>query len=217
MNVYVNKYKKLRYNLFKKRCQLCFAYKLALAFSFACLTGLLAQLRFYLPWTPVPITGQVFAVLLTGVLLGRWGGISQTMYIGFGAIGMPWFAGLNGGLAYLTGPTGGYILGFAAAAFFLGYLTDRYVKSRVFANMLALMFFATFVLIYIPGLLCLYIWTGNSVSLWELLTIGMLPYIAGDLLKISAAATIAAAVTPKQAYNGEVDAKNGERDEGKTP
>ncbi|HEC82012.1 MAG TPA: biotin transporter BioY [Thermoplasmatales archaeon] len=207
MNIYINKYKQLRYNLFKKRYELGFTHQLILAFSFACLTGLLAQLRFYLPWTPVPITGQVLAVLLSGVLLGRWGGISQIMYVGFGITGVPWFAGLNSGLTYITGPTGGYIIGFVIAAFFLGYFTDKYVKSRVFTNMLALMFFATFVLIYVPGLTQLYFWTGYSVSPSKLLMIGMLPYVAGDILKISAAAAIATALTPKQSYNTEVDAE----------
>lgn len=207
VTVYINKYKRLRYNFFKWRYELNYVHKLLLAFGFACLTGLLAQLRFYLPWTPVPITGQVFAVLLTGVTLGKWGGISQSMYAGFGALGVPWFAGLNSGLAYIAGPTGGYILGFVIAAFFLGYFTDKYIRSRSFFNMFMLMLFATFVLIYIPGLIHLYLWMGASAGLWELLMVGVIPYVAGDLVKVGVAATVATGVTPKQSYNGEVDAE----------
>jgi len=115
--MYMDKYKYARYNSFKWRYELNLLYKITLAIGFACLTGLLAQFRFYLPGSPVPITGQTFAVLIAGILLGKWGGISQGMYVGFGAMGVPWFAGMNAGLAYLLGPTGGYIIGFIFAAF----------------------------------------------------------------------------------------------------
>jgi biotin transport system substrate-specific component len=94
ITVYVDKYKRIRYDFFKWRYELELVNKVVLAFGFACLTGLLAQVRFYLPWTPVPITGQTFAVMLAAILLGRyWGGISQGMYVGIGAAGAPWFAG----------------------------------------------------------------------------------------------------------------------------
>jgi hypothetical protein len=67
INMYINNYKNLRYNYFKWRYELNIVNKLILASFFACLTGLLAQLRFYLPGTPVPVTGQVFGVILAGV------------------------------------------------------------------------------------------------------------------------------------------------------
>jgi len=177
ITMYMDKYKDARYNFFKWRYELELLHKISLAFAFACLTGLLAQFRFYLPGTPVPVTGQVFAVFLAGILLGKWGGVSQCMYAGLGVMGIPWFAGLNGGIAYIAGPTGGYIIGFIVAAFFLGYFMDRYIRSRGFFSMLALMLFATFVLIYIPGLIQLYLWMGASIGIWELLMIGMIPYM----------------------------------------
>ena len=100
-------------DIFRWRYELSIPKKLTLALGVAILTGLLAQLRFYLPWSPVPLTGQTFSVLLAGVMLGTWwGGISMAIYAGIGAAGVPWFQGLNGGLAYLVGPTGGYIVGF---------------------------------------------------------------------------------------------------------
>jgi biotin transport system substrate-specific component len=210
MTVYVDKYKRIRYNFFKWRYELELVNKVILAFGFACLTGLLAQVRFYLPWTPVPITGQTFAVMFTAILLGRyWGGISQGMYVGIGAAGVPWFAGWHGGIGAITGPTGGYLIGFIIAALFLGYYVDKYIRSRYFLRMLALMLFTNFVIIYGFGLLHLYTWLsfvkGSSVDLWELLMDGAIPFIIGDVTKVVAAAAIAKGITPKQAYNSEVD------------
>jgi biotin transport system substrate-specific component len=206
INMYLDKYKNARFNFFKWRYELELLHKISLAFAFACLTGLLAQFRFYLPGTPVPVTGQVFAVFLAGILLGKWGGISQCMYAGFGVAGIPWFAGLNGGFAYIVGPTGGYVVGFIFAAFFLGYFMDKYIRSRGFFSMLALMLFATFVLIYVPGLIQLYFWMGTSIGIWELLMVGMIPYIAADIIKAVIAASIAKGITPKRSYGREVDA-----------
>jgi biotin transport system substrate-specific component len=107
------KYESAKYDFFKWRFESKFAKKLVLAFFFACLTGIFAQLRFYLPYTPVPITGQVFAVLLSGVILGNlYGGISQGLYAALGVAGVPWFSGGKAGLEIFTGVTGGYIIGF---------------------------------------------------------------------------------------------------------
>lgn len=200
INLYLDKYKFLRYNFFKWRYELEFINKIFLSLFFACIIGLLAQIRFFLPNSPVPITGQVFGVFLAGLLLGKWGGVSQFMYTGLGVIGVPWFAGLNSGFAYLFGPTGGYLIGFILAAFFLGYISDRYVKLRGFLPMLALMTIATFIMIYIPGLIVLYIWMGSSIGIIELIMIGMAPYIAVDIIKAVIVAFIAKGITPKKSY-----------------
>lgn len=207
--MYVNKYKYARYTFFKWRYELDVVHKVVLALSFACLTGLLAQVRFYLPWSPVPLTGQTFAVLLSAVILGKWwGGISQGLYLGIGLAGMPWFAGLHSGLGVLTGATGGYLIGFVVAAFFLGYCVDHYIKSRNYLAMFALMMFANFVIVFGIGLIGLYGWlslSGISVDLWGLLLMGLLPFLVGDIIKIGIAAAIAGSITPKQAYGREVD------------
>lgn len=199
-----------KYNVFRWRYELSMAKKLALALGMACLTGLVAQVRFPLPWSPVPVTGQTFAVLLAGVLLGRWwGGVSLAIYAGLGAVGIPWFAGWSSGLSYLAGPTGGYIIGFILAALFLGHFTDTFIRSRSFLSMLALMLFANFVLVYVPGLLQFGLWLnwvkGEPVTLITLLGMGAIPFIAGDITKAIIAAVIARGITPKLAYNGEVD------------
>jgi biotin transport system substrate-specific component len=209
INMYVNKYKHARYTFFKWRYQLELYNKVILAISFACLTALLAQLRFYMPGSPVPLTGQTFAVVLSAVILGKWwGGISQSIYLGVGMAGIPWFAGMNGGFAYLAGPTGGYLIGFVLAAFFLGYCVDTYVRSRKYWTMFALMFFANFGIVFGFGLLQLYAWfslSGASVDLWGLLLMGLIPFIIGDTVKIAVAAGIASGITPKQAYGKEID------------
>ena len=197
-------------DVFRWRYELSIPKKLALAVGIACLTGLAAQVRFLLPWSPVPVTGQTFAVLLAGVLLGRWwGGISLAIYTGLGVAGVPWFTGWGSGLGYLAGPTGGYIIGFILAALFLGHLTDKYIRSRSFLSMLGLMLFANFILIYIPGLLQLGLWfglvKGEPAAVSSLLTMGALPFIAGDITKAVLAAVVARGVTPKSAYNGEAD------------
>ena len=199
-----------KYDAFKWRYELTIPKKLVLSLGMAALIGILAQVRFYLPWSPIPITGQTFAVLLVGVLLGRWwGGVSLVIYAGLGAVGLPWFAGLNGGLAYLAGPTGGYIVGFILATLFVGYFTDKYVRSRSFVSMFTIMLVANFILIYIPGLVQLHFWLslvkGEAVAFYPLLMMGAIPFIAGDVIKAAAAAAIARGVTPKRAYGKEMD------------
>lgn len=201
----LDKYKDVRYNLFKWRCEASLIHKIILAFAMACVTGIAAQVRIPLPWTPVPISAQTFAVLLSGVLLGGWyGGLSQVFYIGAGIAGVPWFSGGGSGIAYISGPTGGYIIGFILAALFIGYFIDRFVRARGFFAIFVLMFFANFVLIHLPGLLQLSVVTGVR-NIYKLLSMGTLPFIVGDVAKVLAAAALAKGITPKQAYNGEVD------------
>ncbi|UCG55438.1 MAG: biotin transporter BioY [Dehalococcoidia bacterium] len=204
---------KARYDIFRWRYELTVPKKIVLALGVACLVGLLAQVRFYIPWSPVPITGQTFAVLLAGVVMGkRWGGISLAIYALLGIAGVPWFspqAGMAifsaGGINHLVGPTGGYIIGFILAALFLGFFTDRYLRARGFFNMLGLMLFANFALIYIPGLIWLGIWlnmvSGTSTTIPAIITIGATPFIVGDILKVVAAATVAKSITPKEDYS----------------
>ncbi len=194
-----------KYDVFRWRYELSTLKKFALALGIAGIVGLLAQVRFPLPWSPVPITGQTFAVLLVGALLGRWwGGVSLAIFGGLGWMGVPWFSGWASGIM----ATGGYIIGFILAGLFLGFFVDKYVRSRSFLSMLGLMLFANFILIYVPGLVWLWLWlraAGTSATFIALLGMGVLPFIAGDITKAVAAAAIARGVTPKQAYNGEVD------------
>jgi len=201
----LDKYKDVRYNLFKWRCEASLIHKIILAFAMACFTGIAAQVRIPLPWTPVPISAQTFAVLLSGVLLGGWyGGLSQVFYIGAGIAGIPWFSGGGSGIAYISGPTGGYIIGFILASLFIGYFIDRFVRARSFFVIFVLMLFANFVLIHLPGLLQLSVVTGVR-NIYKLLSMGTLPFIVGDVAKVLAAAALAKGITPKQAYKEGVD------------
>jgi biotin transport system substrate-specific component len=111
------------------------AVELAAATAFAALTALGARAQVHLPFTPVPVTGQVFCVLLSGAVLGaRLGFISQVQYLAAGAAGLPVFA-YGGGL---LGPTGGYLVGFPLAAAVVGVLSARADarKSVLFASCL---------------------------------------------------------------------------------
>lgn len=207
----VTRYKELRYNFFKWKYESSFAYKLLLALFFAGLTGLGAQVKIYLPFTPVPITGQVFFVLLTGVLLGRYAGLSQGLYVGLGAIGMPWFApkaGMpmfsNGGLSILTGVTGGYLIGFVVAASVIGWFVDRFVRVRTISFQFCLLLFGVAV-IYALGALQLSFFLGTGFQ--DTVLKGVLPFIPGDIIKALGALVLAIALLPKESYNGEVDAK----------
>jgi biotin transport system substrate-specific component len=203
-NVFEN-YESARYNFFKWRFESTFLNKMALALGFACLTGLVAQLRFYLPYTPVPVTGQVFAVLLSGVILGKWyGGLSQVFYTVLGVIGVPWFAGGTAGMEVLAGVDGGYIIGFIVASLIIGWFTDMYVKSRSFAGMFSLMLLGI-VMVYLFGAVQLAFVLGVNAE--KAIQLGVLPFIAVDLYKALIVSAIAAAVVPGAAYGNERDSR----------
>ncbi|MDI9437251.1 MAG: biotin transporter BioY [Euryarchaeota archaeon] len=202
MEITVENYFRKRYSLYKWRSETSLINKLILAFFMACVTGIMAQLVIPLPWTPVPVTAQTFAVLMAGVLLGRWwGGISQIIYLVAGLMGLNWFAGLSGGFSMLFSATGGYLVGFILVALFLGYFSDGYVGARKFRPMLGLMLFANFVFIYVPGLFGLGLWIylvkGSYPGIITLVSMGLLPFLVGDMIKIGGAAAITKMVTPK--------------------
>lgn len=191
----MDRYRHTRYLVFKLRDELSLPYKLALAFTFACITGISAQVRIPLPFTPVPITGQVLVVLMSGIALGGYyGGLSQIFYVGFGAIGLPWFSGWNGGLAAISSVTGGYIIGFIPAALVIGWLTTRHVSARRFHFQLLLMA-AGVSIIYIFGAAQLAV--VMNTGFLKTMKLAVFPFIPFDLLKAVVAAGIAASILPK--------------------
>src|SRR5882762_10549159 len=98
--------------------------QVGLVIGFSLLTALAAQV--VIPTGGVPITGQTFAVLLTGALLGsRLGALAMIAYLIEGASGLPFFAGGHFGLAHLVGPTGGYLISFPAAAYVTGAFSEH--------------------------------------------------------------------------------------------
>ena len=206
MEITIDNYFEKRYSLFKWRSETSNANKLVMAFFMACITGLLAQIIIPLPWTPVPITAQTFAVLIAGILLGRyWGGLSMVIYLLIGFLGVPWFTGMTGGIGVITGATGGFLIGFILTALFLGYFSDNYINARGFKSMLVLLLVSNFAFIYIPGLIglgaWLYVVNGTIPGIWTLLAMGLLPFLLGDLIKVGGAAALAKAVTPKESFN----------------
>lgn len=174
----------------------------ALALALAGFTGLCAQIRLPVPGTPVPITAQTFAVLLSGFVAGRRGAaLSQILYITLGAAGLPWFADHLSGIAILFGPTGGYLVGFIFAAAFLGWAADARKDLRSIFSTAGLMWFSSLVLIQVPGLIGLALWhhivLGTDPALFELIAMGMAPFVVGDAIKTMAAASFARAVAPR--------------------
>jgi biotin transport system substrate-specific component len=143
------------------------------------ITAVLAQVSIYLPFSPVPITGQTLAVLLVGATLGsRRGTISQILYLFEGAIGLPVFAGGNSTLIYVLGPTGGYLIGFVFASFLMGWFSEHGWDRKKLT--VAIAAFLGNIVIYIFGLT----WLSRFFPLKKILTIGFYPFITGDILKI---------------------------------
>ena len=143
----------------------------------------LSQVRIPLPFTPIPLTGQTFAVLLVGAALGAKRGLgSLSLYLALGALGLPFFAGGGSGLSYMTGPTLGYLVGFAAAAYVTGLLAERRFDRKVSTAVFA--FLVGQVVIYLFGV----VWLAVLLGFQKALLVGFLPFLIGDALKIGAAA-----------------------------
>jgi len=166
---------------------LAWAKRLFLALLVAVVTGIAAQIRIPLGFTPVPITGQVFTVLLCGVILGNiYGGLSMILYMAIGFAGVPWFSGAASGLP--IGPTTGYIIGFVPAAFFIGLVTQRYKQTHSFLFLLGLMTVAISI-IYICGAahFALFMKTNLKTTVY----MAVLPFLPIDLIKALFAACTA--------------------------
>ena len=143
--------------------------------------ALAAQVSFDLPFTPVPITGQTFAVLLVGASLGALLALASLgLYLFVGALGAPIYADGNSGWETLSGPTGGYIVGFVLAAFLIGALSQRRWDRR-FSSAVAAMLTGS-VVIYLVGLP----WLAEKIDagLETTLEQGLYPFVVGDLLKL---------------------------------
>ena len=201
MNINMENYYSTRKNVFERIQDASTATKLLMSLLMACFTGIMAQIIIPLPWTPVPITAQTFAVLCSGLFLGKkYGCLSQILYIVLGIAFIPWFGGMTGGLEVFLGSTGGFLIGFIIASYFIGLITEKYAHARSFTKMALVIGIANFALIYIPGLagLALFLgFQGTSVGIIDLLMMGLIPFIAGDIVKILAAASVSKVFLPK--------------------
>lgn len=161
---------------------------IALVAGFAALTALAAQVSIALPFTPVPITGQTFAVLAAGTVLGaKRGPLSQLLYVLVGALGAPIYASGQGGWAAATGATGGYLVGFVLAAALVGALSERRHDRQLLTSLPAML--AGSAVIYALGVPFL-AWK-LGVSGVKAVELGMAPFLIGDAVKLVAAGALA--------------------------
>lgn len=159
--------------------------KLTLAAMFAALTVIFSQIALPTPWM-VPVNLATLSVFLSGAVLGaRWGAASQLAYLALGLCGAPVFSGFRGGMDALAGPTGGYLVGYVLAALAVGLIGAR-MRGKLalpFAMAVGL------ALCYALGTIWFMISTDSSLS--HALMLCVLPYLAGDALKILGASALA--------------------------
>lgn len=153
----------------------------------AALTAATSQISIPQPLSTVPITLQVFFVLLAGAVLGPvYGALSMVVYVLIGLVGLPVFARGTSGFGVLLGPTGGYLFGFVFAAFVVGLIVSRGKGSRVRLGIAML-----------GGVLAIYLLGVAQLALVGKLTIaqaligGAAPFILLDLAKAAVAAALA--------------------------
>ena len=137
-------------------------------------------------WTvPVPVTMQTFGVLVVGAVYGwRLGAATVAAYLVEGALGLPFFAGMTGGLPILYGPTGGYLFGFIAAAAVVGWLAERGWDRNILTMALAMLIGN--VVLYVPGLL----WLSTFFGWEKAMEYGLSPFVLIDAVKLAAAALL---------------------------
>jgi biotin transport system substrate-specific component len=162
--------------------RLAWLYEAGLIAGGSLLVALAAQVA--VGW-PIPFTGQTFAVLMIGTLYGaRRGALCLLVYLAEGLSGLPVFAQGCYGPGVLLGPRGGYLIGFVFAAYVVGRLAERGWDRRFASTALAMI--VGNAVIYLFGLL----WLSHLVGLREALAVGLIPFVAGDLLKTLLAAVL---------------------------
>src|SRR6266404_8087614 len=162
-----------------------FVRQVGLVIGFSLLTALAAQI--VIPIGPIPITAQTFAVLLTGALLGsRLGAMAMITYLIEGASGLPFFSGGHGGLLYLMGPTGGYLIAFPAAAYITGAFAEHGWDRRFLTAAAAMAIGSAIVML--SG----WAWFSVLMRTSPMLTVyaTVVRFIPGDIIKISLAAAV---------------------------
>jgi biotin transport system substrate-specific component len=144
--------------------------------------------KIQVPFWPVPMTMQTFAVLCLGAVLGaRLGALTVLLYLAEGAIGLPVFAGTPEkgiGFAYMTGPTGGYLVGFVIGAYVAGWFAERGWDRSIPRLFLAML--VGHVLIFVPGVL----WLANLIGAEKAWTLGVAPFYAATLFKTALGAVL---------------------------
>jgi biotin transport system substrate-specific component len=159
---------------------------------FAALTAAGAYIQIPIPFSPVPVTLQVFFVLLAGTMLkSKWGSLSMVVYTLLGISGLPVFAGGSSGIGVLLGPTGGYIIGFVLAAYVIGKLSEKveHVSKPGLIMINAFNMSIGVLIIYACGVSQLMLVA--DIGPGTALALGVVPFLPGEIIKIVAAAYIA--------------------------
>ncbi len=160
---------------------------MALVIGFAGFIGVFAQISVHLPFTPVPITGQTFAVLLGASVLGPLRSLAGSLfYLAFGLLGVPWFAGGTGGVGVAAAPSFGYLIGFVVAGTVVGYLAQLGFDKSALGS-IGEMVIGNLV-IYSFGLTWLVF--SLHVNFTKAVMLGARPFLIGDLLKIILASAL---------------------------
>lgn len=159
-------------------------------FLFAALMAVSSFIRVPLFFTPVPVTLQTAVLFFAIAALKKKASISQAIYIMLGASGLSVFGNGGAGIAYLFGPTGGYLIGFVVASLVIGNLTDKFLKieNRFFAY--SLMFSAVSLIVYSCGVSWLKF--SLNLSLSEAFILGVTPFVSACVIKIILTAALAA-------------------------
>ena len=185
--IWENYYEKLEY--------LSLAKKISISLLFALIIGISGQIYIKLPFTPVPLTLQVFFVLLSGILLGsNFSALSNIFYLLFGILGINWFFASSSGFFR---PTTGYIIGFIFSSYFVGkYFFLR--KSKIYSF---LIMFSAVLIIYIFG--CLFLSVFLKFNFKKTILLGVLPFIPFDLVKAYLAGIIGNSIMRNKRRNYE--------------
>lgn len=155
--------------------------QLVLCGLFAALTAICSYINIPLGFTPIPMNLATLAVFLAGGLLGKkYGTLSIAVFVLMGAVGIPVFAGFQAGVGVLAGPTGGFLVGYIAAAFMTGFFMEK-CASRISAFCIIGMLAAQAVC-YLLGTLWFMFITGTGAG--AAIFACVLPFVPGDLIKI---------------------------------
>ncbi|MFH1701433.1 MAG: biotin transporter BioY [Candidatus Zixiibacteriota bacterium] len=168
--------------------EMAFGRQLIYMLTFNVLLIASSYIQLPLPFSPVPVTAQTAAVLACGLFLGPLRGTFTVIaYLLEGSMGLPVYAGGSAGIAKLIGPTGGYLMGFAAASFAVGWMSER-IQSISYYKLLAVLTIGTIV-IFIPGVYIVSLYAPEG----QALIMGLYPFIPGAIVKILLLASALAA------------------------
>jgi biotin transport system substrate-specific component len=159
--------------------------------GFALFTAAMAQVEITLGFTPVPITGQTMAVLVAGASLGmRLGAASQALYWVLGLVGLPLYAGGEGGWQNGTGATLGYLVGFVVAAAVVGRLAERQSVRSLGASTSAMALGSVVIYVFGAGWLAHHLGLPVATGETNAISLGVTPFLIGDLVKLALAGAL---------------------------